>query len=510
MASGQTGNRGRGGRHNRSRRGGSRARNSGIWRKDVGQIDTWNNSKDHEGLPDSEAGAAQVTPASILPEGCAQLVNWDGGWAPAPVDWEPTRAFDKPLDYMNKWVHDSVVALSSYLNAMPFSLDYEDAAGIPTKAIFSDAIDLGGMTVEDFRKQSPGTDIVIIGEIAPRYWMPEELEHNLNANTFWELFKALPPTFDCDYADSDLPSRVPWWQRYPGQYAFFMPPPDSGITLPVDLERETKDFTKRRLADKGSTHASKQYVDKMKAAEARRKKKALAEVANAYPALDPDNPDKVAETYALPDTSIKPKIDLFVRQVCDYDVTQLCEIYNHYVEKSCVVADANPITKNAMLDRMRRIQSANLPFLVAVRQRTKKIVGFIYCDDFNDDRGMYRFTAELEVFTRPGFERKGVAKVLMNQTLAIVDPDHLKNCGENVEVEETVGLGVQRRIKNVLINLALSRRKKQQWLLDGLVKLGWKQAGFVEEIGYKDCAVIDMAIFQKITGERINKDCLPL
>lgn len=390
------------------------------------------------------------------------LKDWSGGWAPAPVDWDSRPAFrdNQSASHIEEWfdaVHTAHRSVSLVVDINPFIHDNQKACPFT----------------------SENTEIMA-GDIVPRYWVPKTLE-NVAPLDYWQRYPMVQPD---PLDEDDLKGVKPWWDQYPSQGNFHLQlvhPQIDGI----DESQETVRERKARLNDKGVEEA----------------------IRRKYPPKKPKPQPKAEQVpHAAPIAPApmlhSPAINLSIRRAMPADTRQINEIFNYYVLSSVRVPEMEPLLHDQMLQRIRDIKSAHLPFLVAIERNTNRtgkksvtfqpqtldhIVGIAYADDYNDMFGMYRFTIEMEIFVRPTHLRQGIAKCLMDAVLGQLDPDYMQKGGYHVVGDEDLGLGPQRMIKNIVINLPYAGQDAEEdnWMAGWLSTYNFKSAGDVKDVGVK-------------------------
>lgn len=186
-------------------------------------------------------------------------------------------------------------------------------------------------------------------------------------------------------------------------------------------------------------------------------------------------------------------------------MNRIREIYNHYVNFSIHTPETERRTNHDMTQRYNAITSNKFPFLVACERgakvtgrKNKKgrgedlvlpdyVVGFATADDYNDMTGMYRFTAEVEVYTDSKYYMKGIGKCLMDKMMCLLDPDgYTERGGFDVVGDELEGCGSYRRIQHIILNLPYEKPEIAEWKAKWLTEwCGFKQVGNLEGIGNK-------------------------
>ena len=239
---------------------------------------------------------------------------------------------------------------------------------------------------------------------------------------------------------------------------------------------------------------------------------------------------------------IKPDINLYIRSAKPVDVPRIREIYNHYVDNSACTPETERRTNGDIQQRLNDIVANKLPFLVAcergkiLKGRAKKnqedvvlpdkVVGFATADDYNDMRGMYRFTAEIETFVDKDYYMKCVAKCLLDKLMALLDPNYIERGGYDIEGEELEGAGVgaSRIIKNIIVHIPYDNQDRLDWIERWLSNwLDFKKVGNLPKVGNKagkryvlstnfliirplltKYTSVHLAIFQRTTGASVN------
>ena len=111
---------------------------------------------------------------------------------------------------------------------------------------------------------------------------------------------------------------------------------------------------------------------------------------------------------------------MIIRPFSAGDEHAICEIYNHYVERTVVTFEEQPLTPQQMRERIESYV-ISYPWLVCVIDGA--VAGYSYASKFHP-RSAYRHTAELTVYLRHGFERRGLGRQLYQPLI-----DHLQAQG---------------------------------------------------------------------------------
>jgi L-amino acid N-acyltransferase YncA len=352
-------------------------------------------------------------------------------------------------------------------------------------------VPLGQVDVSDL-DMTPDSGLAI-GEIAPRYWAPIVIG-NQAPSTFWKeiVISDKPKT----YNEGDLDGASPWWSMYQDQDSCLLLPWVHPEVTGVDPD-ETKNERIARETDKGSNFHAENRKEKEKAkkdAETKKRKQQQEKAAKLGKGLKSiDAPKK-----------IKPGINIYIRAAKPEDISSIREIYNYYVTYSTYTPEIQPRTKRDMQSRLEDVRDNSFPFLVVCQRGEKltgrgkkrreepitlpeKVIGFGFADDYNDMLGMYRFTAELEIYIHHDNYLKGLGKCLMDKLLGLLDPEYIEHGGYDIEGDEAEGIGARRMTKNIIVNLPYEKPEvlewKARWLTDWC---GFGQVGNLEGVGCKD------------------------
>ncbi len=96
--------------------------------------------------------------------------------------------------------------------------------------------------------------------------------------------------------------------------------------------------------------------------------------------------------------------DEMIRAVREEDGKRICEIYNHYVQNTCISFEEVPVSVEEIEKRIAKSTPA-YPFLV---YETKgELLGYA-CAGKWKERSAYRFTTEVTVYTDKDHLGKGI------------------------------------------------------------------------------------------------------
>ena len=150
------------------------------------------------------------------------------------------------------------------------------------------------------------------------------------------------------------------------------------------------------------------------------------------------------------------------------DAEQICEVYNHYVMTSTITFEEEPVTPADMANRIRDVQSASLPWLVAASDG--KILGYAYASKWKG-RPAYKFSAEVTIYVRQGLGHSGIGAQLYGHLLPALK-----------------SRGMHAVIGGVALPNDASLRFHQ--------KFGFEKVAHFKEVGYKFNRWIDVTYWQ--------------
>ncbi|ORY13433.1 hypothetical protein BCR34DRAFT_269459 [Clohesyomyces aquaticus] len=437
----------------------------------------WPKNKDMKAVPhddESDGGISFHSNSNGDPQyDVKKLVDWDGNWHPAPVDWDSRKSFHNRHfgDQIENWIN-----------------------GIHQRTCYT-AMDIKYAVEND-------------GDIVPRSWMPTKIEGDAPQQFWRQLPSRAPKPLD----EGDL-AEHPWWEYYhENTGACVLTPP----TVPEAKLDRTLDANKLPGVESSSDKA----VFKRAMAITERNRKLLAKrnrPLNEVTYVTPPVP--VVE---LPDRSLKPAANIYVRPVLPADVRQVTEIYNYYVRDTISAPEYNERKTTHLADRINDITARTLPWIVAVDRGNipkgrgaqyvhEKVVGFASIDDFLDQGSTYRFTFELEVFVDHNYRSQGISKCLLDQMISIVDTSYNPRGGYDwINRGDYLKNGCGRVIKTINATVPHEPESSELNRVSALLKFfNFKKAGHLRSMGYKFGKEVHLSIFQYVTSEHIDRNANP-
>ncbi|MDR2375919.1 MAG: GNAT family N-acetyltransferase [Treponema sp.] len=102
-----------------------------------------------------------------------------------------------------------------------------------------------------------------------------------------------------------------------------------------------------------------------------------------------------------------------LRPVCPGDASGIAEIYNYYIKHTVVTFEEEPLSIETMAERIREV-IVRYPWFVW--EERGEIVGYAYAHAWHQ-RAAYRFAAEDSIYLKPGWERQGIGRRLLERVI---------------------------------------------------------------------------------------------
>ncbi|HET7552818.1 MAG TPA: arsinothricin resistance N-acetyltransferase ArsN1 family B [Gemmatimonadaceae bacterium] len=109
--------------------------------------------------------------------------------------------------------------------------------------------------------------------------------------------------------------------------------------------------------------------------------------------------------------------DLTIRAATVADADAVAAIYDHYVTRTIVTFEEEPVPASEMALRIQNTTALSLPWLIAERQGG--VVGYAYARPWRERRA-YRFSAEITVYVVPSSTGRGIGSRLYEKLLPLV------------------------------------------------------------------------------------------
>jgi len=404
---------------------------------------------------DEEGAKHKLTPY----ERDDQLAGWDGEWSPAPIDWD-----NRPQVVEKHWN----LRTDDWWQRLPTPQAWE-------------TVPLAILTSTD-------------NEVAPMSWARTEMGEK--PFSLWWREHTREPEVE--------PDAEPWFHLY--ECDLVLQPlshPISNVTA-SDSKKVSQAATAAERMEQWEKSALKRHLE----AQTRRRVKSP--------------PPETFVPYVAPPNIHAPKVDIYLRAATITDLKQIMAIYNAFATDTVFVSDCQPLSMDLIRSRYTDVTENGLPWIVAVDKsqrlvgpkggktaklspREEHIVGFAFAEDHDDIKNMYRYTAEMEVYVRQGWERNGIAKCLVDRMMVTMDSNHLGRGGYDFGLngKDQYMTGDSRVVKSILVNVHFDMEDAARlaWLQTWLEEeWEFKRVGLLEGLGYKLGKMISRAIFLRRTG----------
>lgn len=150
-------------------------------------------------------------------------------------------------------------------------------------------------------------------------------------------------------------------------------------------------------------------------------------------------------------------------------MAQITAIYNHFIAKTTITFETEPVSVLEMTHRMEHI-SAGFPYFVLVEG--DEVLGYCYAHKWKEKEA-YSKTVETTIYLKPGQEGKGLGTMLM---------DALTDACRKQGIHVLVACITYPNVASEHLHL----------------KLGFEQVSRFHEVGFKFGRWIDIYDFQKI------------
>ncbi|KAK4505616.1 hypothetical protein PRZ48_003579 [Zasmidium cellare] len=432
----------------------------------------------------------------------AKLTDWDGNWAPPPVDWEFRSAFrpGQSEEQVQRWLDNSENAIANTLLK---------------REVSTAATEVDGITYTFVKPADPQANTQLMGDMIPRYWIPSTFGRQ-DPQTFWvDIARSNAPK---PHDEGDLLGVSPWWEVL-AQGQEFLPEYPAPHIAGIDPDESLEERLARENDQGGHKHAENRRNFVLASRQADREKKERQRERTKKLLTKQCNSDRLRDNKKL-----RPRVDkLFIRSAKPDDFIPIMNILNQAINDSWATSESEEQTRDDIARQVSEIIGSKMPFLVACEKgavikarRGKKrgpeeditlsdtVLGFAYAEDYSDPKGMYRYTAQVEVYTDRKHYLKGVASCLMDKMLAMLDPDYLERGGYDVRGDELEGKEPKRLIKNILIHCPFEKPERLQWITRWLSSMKFEKAGQLNGIGTKLGRAVGLAIFQRETGAQLD------
>lgn len=166
--------------------------------------------------------------------------------------------------------------------------------------------------------------------------------------------------------------------------------------------------------------------------------------------------------------------ELILRDARESDMPAVQAIYAHHVIHGTASFELEPPTLEQMLQRRADICANGLPYLIA--ERDGEVVGYAYATPYRP-RPAYRFTVEDSVYVREGMAGFGIGHALLGAVI--------QHCTASGRRQMVAIIGNSENSASIRLH----------------ARLGFRQVGVFESVGFKHGRWLDTVIMQRELGE---------
>jgi phosphinothricin acetyltransferase len=163
-----------------------------------------------------------------------------------------------------------------------------------------------------------------------------------------------------------------------------------------------------------------------------------------------------------------------VRDATAADLGAVQAIYAHHVAQGLASFELEPPDRAAMTARFEETRRLGMPYIVA--ELAGEVRGFAQAGPYRT-RPAYRFAVENTVYVAPGFERRGLGRLLLGAL-----------------IERCAALGYRRMV--AVIGDSANRPSIRLH-----EELGFVRAGLIPSVGFKFGRWVDSVLLQRPLGE---------
>ena len=228
----------------------------------------------------------------------------------------------------------------------------------------------------------------------------------------------------------------------------------------------TERYKKLAKTDESEKFKKEEFEESLKAAKAEKKAKRQMKKESRIEE-DQRNALRSQNPFA-------PAANIYIRPARVKDISQILDIFNHYVTTSPVTHESTPLSHADMRSRYDDAEHQGLPFIVAVSRNGKgpqghgeKIVGFAVAEDYMGESTIYRHTCEIEVYIKPPFLHHGIGKNLIDCLMRGLNAHYIPKCAVDFrmdpdEIPRHDGGGA-RLLSHILVSFAYYAEHEQDW-----------------------------------------------
>jgi phosphinothricin acetyltransferase len=158
-----------------------------------------------------------------------------------------------------------------------------------------------------------------------------------------------------------------------------------------------------------------------------------------------------------------------LRPVVPEDAPEIAEIYNYYIKNTVITFEEDLVNPRTVAERIKEI-IPRYPWFVW--EAGGKLAGYAYAHAWNE-RTAYRFTAEDSVYLKPGWERRGIGRRLLERLIEELRRRQIHTLMSVITVPNPASVGLHE---------SLAFKKTGQFNAVGFKQGRWLDVGYWELI----------------------------
>jgi phosphinothricin acetyltransferase len=158
-----------------------------------------------------------------------------------------------------------------------------------------------------------------------------------------------------------------------------------------------------------------------------------------------------------------------LRPVVPEDAPGIADIYNHYIRNTVITFEEEPVSPGAMAKRIAEV-IPRYPWFVW--EEGGELAGYAYAHGWHE-RAAYRFAVEDSIYLKPGWERRGIGRRLLERLIGDLRRQKVHVVMSAITVPNPASVGLHE-------------------------SLGFKKTGQINEIGFKLGKWLDVGYWELI------------
>ncbi|MFV0431648.1 MAG: GNAT family N-acetyltransferase [Alphaproteobacteria bacterium] len=164
---------------------------------------------------------------------------------------------------------------------------------------------------------------------------------------------------------------------------------------------------------------------------------------------------------------------VIIRPVQDDDIQAIVDIYDYYVNNSCVTFEWTPPSLQEMNERVHHIQSQGYPYLVL--EEAGQVIGYAYVSPYRSRKG-WSWCVEDSIYLKHGHDGHGYGSMLLEALIV-----------------ECKKINIRMMVAVISANENIASIRLHQ-------KMGFRMVGTMIDVGYKFNEWQNVVFMQKDMG----------